>query len=92
MTEERAKKLFQVIKYAVIVLFTFFFVLIITQSIIINNKTSQKNALKGELTAITTQTESIAKQTEEITNNYSDYAEEELRKQGYSKPNEEVFK
>lgn len=92
MTEEKAKKLFQIIKYAVIVLFTFFFVLIITQSIIINNKTNQINSLNAELNSITQTTQDITKQKDEISSDYSNYAEEELRKQGYFKNGEEVFK
>lgn len=92
MTEERARKLFQVIKYAIIVLFAFFFVLIITQSIIINNKTQQVKSLDSQLASITQTSENITKQTDEISANYSEYAEEELRKQGYSKQGEEVFK
>lgn len=92
MTEERARRLFQIIKYCVIALFTFFFVLIITQSIIINNKTNQINSLNSELNSISQTSESITNKIEEISSNYSSYAEEELRKQGYSKQGEEVFK
>lgn len=92
MTEEKVRKLFQIAKYAVIVLFAFFFVLIITQSIIINNKTNQLNSLNSELNSIVQNTKNITKQTNEISSNYSTFAEEELRKQGYAKQGEEVFK
>lgn len=92
MTEERARKLYQIIKIAVIVVLSLFFVLIISQSVIINNKTMQVNSLNSELSSIVQRTEDVSKKTEEITANYSDYAEEELRKQGYAKQGEEVFR
>ena len=92
MTEERARKIFNIFKYAIIVLFAFFFVLIITQSIIINTKSNQLNSLNSQLNTITNSTEQIIVQSEDISSNYSEFAEEELRKQGYSKTGEEVFK
>lgn len=91
MTKQKAKTIYKLIKFAVIFLFSFFFVLIVTQTIIINTKTRSINNLQSNLSTIQNSTNNVNNQIEDISNNYSEYAEEELRKEGYFKDNEQVF-
>ena len=92
MSEKKAKILYNIVKYAIIVLFAFFAILIITQSIIINTKTHELQSLEQTLTLTEQETNEVNSKYEDITNNYDSFCEDELRKEGYAKTGEEVFK
>ena len=92
MSEKKAKILYNIVKYAIICLLAFLTILIIAQTVIINTKSNQIENLQQTLASTQQQTNEINNKYENITNNYDSFCEEELRKEGYAKTGEEVFK
>lgn len=88
MTQEKAKLLIRIGKYFVICILAIFFVIIIIQSVKINNLTNQKNSLSYEYETKQNQSSLIDSEIDFIKNNKDKYSEEELRKDNYKKNNE----
>lgn len=88
MTQEKAKLLIKISKYIVISLLAIFFVIIIIQSVKINNLSSKKNVLTSEYETKQVQKSLIEDEIEYINNNKDAFSEEELRKDNYKKDNE----
>lgn len=92
MTQEKAKLLIKISKYIVISLLAIFFVIIIIQSVKINNLSFKKNVLYSEYQTKQAQKSLIEDEIEYINNNKDEYSEEELRKDNYKKDNETFVK
>ena len=92
MTQEKAKLLIKISKYIVISLLAIFFVIIIIQSVKINNLSSKKNVLTSEYETKQVQKSLIEDEIEYINNNKDAFSEEELRKDNYKKDNETFVK
>lgn len=92
MTQEKAKLLIKISKYIVISLLAIFFVIIIIQSVKINNLSSKKNVLYSEYQTKQVQKSLIEDEIEYINNNKDAFSEEELRKDNYKKDNETFVK
>ncbi|MGN1208112.1 MAG: hypothetical protein ACI4TI_01445 [Christensenellales bacterium] len=90
MTQERAKKLLKIGKYFVIALLAMFFVIIIIQSVKINNLSNQKNSLQAEFETKLNEENSLNQEINTIESDKDKYWEEELRKDNYKKNNETI--
>lgn len=88
MTQQQAKKLIKIGKYLLIAVFVIFFVIIVVQSININNLKATKSNLKTELNNKITLNESFNNQINNINKDFDKYSEEELRKDNYIKEDE----
>lgn len=92
MTGERAKKLLKIGKWFVAIIFVMFFVIIVIQSVKINNLSSKKDSLNSILETRQEQNSKLNNEIDFIENNKDFYAEEELRKDNYKKSDEEMIK
>lgn len=90
MTQEKAKKLLKIGKYFVIALLAMFFVIIIIQSVKINNLSNQKNSLQAEFETKLNEENSLNQEINTIESDKDKYWEEELRKDNYKKNNETI--
>lgn len=91
MTQKKAKFLIKFGKIFITILFVIFFVVIIFQSVKINNLKSKKNNLELELENKLVLKNNLEDKIDEIESNFEDYSEEELRKDNYKKENEDFF-
>lgn len=91
MTQNKAKLLIKIGKYFVIALFVMFFVIIIIQSVQLNQLKSKQNNLQTELESKTVINNNLQNEISNIENNFNEYSEEELRKDNYKKDNEDLF-
>lgn len=90
MTQEKAKKLLKIGKYFIIALLAMFFVIIIIQSVKINNLSNQKNSLQAEFETKLNEENSLNQEINTIESDKDKYWEEELRKDNYKKNNETI--
>lgn len=85
---QKYQKIYKLVKYLVIAFFAVMFCIIIIQNVKINNL----QAKKDNLTSIYQQNEQVLQQIgdeeEQINENFDEYSEEELRKNGYVKDGE----
>ena len=91
MTQKKAKFLINFGKIFITILFVIFFVVIVIQSIKINNLKSKKNNLETSLENKLVLKQNLENRINEIESNFDDYSEEELRKDNYKKENEDFF-
>lgn len=91
MTQNKARKLIKIGKYFLIALFAMFFILIVIQNVQINNLKSKKSNLETNLNNKILYNENLESEIENIENNFNSFSEEELRKDGYKKENEDLF-
>ena len=91
MTQNKAKILIKIGKYFVIALFVMFFVIIIIQSVQLNNLKSKQTNLQTELENKVVINSNLQNEISNIENNFNEYSEEELRKDNYKKENEDLF-
>ncbi len=92
MSQEKAKIILKITKYFVIALLAMFFVIIIVQSVKINNLTATRNDLQNQIESKQQQEEDLNNKYNEISSNEDKYWEDILRDNDYKKQDETMVK
>ena len=92
MSQEKVKIILKITKYFVIALLAMFFVIIIVQSVKINNLTATRNNLQKQIESKQQQEEDLNNKYNEISTNEDKYWEDILRDNDYKKQDETMVK
>lgn len=92
MSQEKVKIILKITKYFVIALLAMFFVIIIVQSVKINNLTATRNNMQKQIESKQQQEEDLNNKYNEISTNEDKYWEDILRDNDYKKQNETMVK
>ncbi len=92
MSQEKVKIILKITKYFVIALLAMFFVIIIVQSVKINNLTATRNNMQKQIESKQQQEEDLNNKYNEISTNEDKYWEDILRDNDYKKQDETMVK
>ena len=92
MSQEKVKIILKITKYFVIALLAMFFVIIIVQSVKINNLTATRNNMQKQIESKQQQQEDLNNKYNEISTNEDKYWEDILRDNDYKKQDETMVK
>ena len=92
MSQEKVKIILKITKYFVIALLAMFFVIIIVQSVKINNLTATRNNMQKQIESKQQQEEDLNNKYNEISTNEDKYWEDILRYNDYKKQDETMVK